>query len=146
MRDVSGLPAFLRISKRQITIPIIHLEKRAMYRSGTTRAFHFIDRKQLAALSMFMLTMAIPAAAYPGKDLRVGKPPVCERIQAPEGSQLAFHAYADGVQIYRWTGTSWVLVAPSAVLYADAGLEVLLVFTMAARRGRARAAARSWAP
>jgi Protein of unknown function (DUF3455) len=120
---VSGPRAFLRISKRQSTIPLIHLETRAMYRSGTTRALQFIDRKQLATLSVFMLTMAVPATADPGKDLRVARPPVCERIQAPEGSQLAFHAYADGVQIYRWTGTSWVLVAPSAVLYADAGLQ-----------------------
>lgn len=32
-----------------------------------------------------------------------------------------FHAYATGVQIYRWSGTAWVFVAPRATLYADRG-------------------------
>jgi hypothetical protein len=43
----------------------------------------------------------------------------CETLRAPEGSTFASHVYAKGVQIYRWEG-SWVPVAPSAVLYADA--------------------------
>jgi hypothetical protein len=45
----------------------------------------------------------------------------CGKLGAPAGSTFGFHAYATGVQIYRWSGTSWVFVAPSAVLYADAG-------------------------
>ena len=45
----------------------------------------------------------------------------CDRLRAPEGSKLEFHVYATGVQIYRWSGTGWAFVAPSAVLYADAG-------------------------
>jgi hypothetical protein len=32
---------------------------------------------------------------------------------------VSSHVYAEGVQIYRWTGTSWVLAGPDAVLYAD---------------------------
>lgn len=44
----------------------------------------------------------------------------CDNLRAPAGSTLAFRAYARGVQIYRWSGTSWVFVAPSAVLSADA--------------------------
>src|SRR5262249_3603356 len=31
------------------------------------------------------------------------------------------HAYAVGVQIYRWDGATWNFVAPEATLYADAG-------------------------
>lgn len=46
----------------------------------------------------------------------------CDRLRAPAGSQLTFHTYAAGVQIYRWTGTSWAFVAPEADLFADAGL------------------------
>ena len=34
---------------------------------------------------------------------------------------VAFHSYAIGVQIYRWNGTAWDFVAPSATLYADSG-------------------------
>lgn len=44
----------------------------------------------------------------------------CQQLAAPVGSKLDFHAYATGVQIYRWSGTSWVFVAPSATLFADA--------------------------
>ena len=46
--------------------------------------------------------------------------PLCDRLQVQLGNKLAFHVYALGVQIYRWNGTSWVFVAPSARLYADA--------------------------
>lgn len=44
----------------------------------------------------------------------------CGNLAAPEGSQLAFHTFAEGVQIYRWNGTAWVFVAPDATLAADA--------------------------
>jgi len=44
----------------------------------------------------------------------------CPKLAAPSGSKLAFHVYAAGVQIYRWNGTTWSFVAPSATLSADA--------------------------
>ena len=44
----------------------------------------------------------------------------CQKLRVEAGSKLVFHAYANGVQIYRWSGTSWSLVGPSAVLSADA--------------------------
>ena len=47
-------------------------------------------------------------------------PAGCEKLQIDAGSKLVFHAYAKGVQIYRWNGTSWSFVGPSAVLSADA--------------------------
>jgi hypothetical protein len=47
--------------------------------------------------------------------------PLCNSLQAPEGNVLKFHAYATGVQIYKWNGTAWAFVAPNATLYADAG-------------------------
>jgi len=43
----------------------------------------------------------------------------CERLAAPVGSTLVLHAFGIGVQIYRWNGTSWGFVAPSATLFAD---------------------------
>ena len=45
----------------------------------------------------------------------------CPALKPPAGSKLAFHVYAEGVQIYRWNGTSWAFVAPEAELYADVG-------------------------
>jgi hypothetical protein len=44
----------------------------------------------------------------------------CTSIEVPEGNKVASHVYAVGVQIYRWNGTAWAFVAPSAVLYANA--------------------------
>ena len=46
----------------------------------------------------------------------------CEQLAAPEGSVLDLRAFAIGVQIYQWTGSTWNFVAPSATLYADEGL------------------------
>ena len=37
---------------------------------------------------------------------------------------MHFHAYAVGVQIYVWSGTSWVFRAPEAVLY-DADRDIV---------------------
>jgi len=47
--------------------------------------------------------------------------PLCDRLQVPAGNALAFHLYARGVQIYRWSGSTWQFVAPSATLFADPG-------------------------
>jgi hypothetical protein len=44
----------------------------------------------------------------------------CDRLKAPSGSKLAFHVYATGVQIYRWSGSSWTLYGPDATLSSDA--------------------------
>jgi hypothetical protein len=45
----------------------------------------------------------------------------CEQLVAPVGSTLVLRAFGIGVQIYRWNGTSWDFVAPSATLFADRG-------------------------
>ena len=45
----------------------------------------------------------------------------CTNLAADDTTKIAFHAYAVGVQIYRWNGATWRFVAPSAKLYADAG-------------------------
>ena len=70
--------------------------------------------RSLVALAASLI-IAAPAAADPGKTI------VCENIQAPAGSEFVIQAFAEGFQIYRWNGTSWSFVGPSAVLYANAG-------------------------
>ena len=50
----------------------------------------------------------------------------CDKLRPPAGSTLVFHAYARGVQIYRWDGASWTLVGPSAQLFADAKSKALV--------------------
>ena len=44
---------------------------------------------------------------------------ICADLKPPAGSTVVFHVYARGVQIYRWNGTSWAPVGPSAQLFAD---------------------------
>jgi hypothetical protein len=61
------------------------------------------------------------ASCQPCNDNRAPDLGAFQDLQVPAGNKVAFHAYAEGVQIYRWNGTSWTLVAPEAVLYADAG-------------------------
>ena len=66
----------------------------------------------LAAASVFLLGCVAPVR---GGDNRA--PDVPASLAVPDGNKVAFHAYAVGVQIYRWSGTAWVFVAPEAVLY-----------------------------
>jgi hypothetical protein len=75
-------------------------------------------RIMLAALAVLALTSIQFARA----DNRAPElpSPLCDRLQVQAGNKVAFHVYALGVQIYRWNGTSWVFVAPSARLFADA--------------------------
>ena len=61
------------------------------------------------------VSLAAAPAADRGPDLGA-----CDSLRAPEGSILAFHAYASGVQVYRWTGGGWAFDGPIATLYADA--------------------------
>jgi Protein of unknown function (DUF3455) len=57
----------------------------------------------------------------PGNENRAPDLGDCQNLQVPAGNKVAFHVYAEGVQIYRWNGTSWVFVAPEAVLFAGRG-------------------------
>ena len=76
---------------------------------------------RVAALAMCLLAFGAPATAQSDSDNRVPDLGDCQKLQAPEGSQVAFHAYGVGVQIYRWNGTGWIFVAPEAMLFADHG-------------------------
>lgn len=46
----------------------------------------------------------------------------CGKLDVSDSATLRFHAYARGVQIYRWTGAAWTFVAPRADLFADEGM------------------------
>src|SRR5262245_41296425 len=72
---------------------------------------------KLAALAMFLLAFVAPAVADPGNDNRAPDLGDFQNLKVPAGHKVAFRAYAEGVQIYRSNGTSWVFVGPEAVLY-----------------------------
>ena len=70
--------------------------------------------------AVFANALNTPAAVIDGQR-QPDLPPVCSSIAIDAGNEVAFHVYAIGVQIYRWNGSAWVFVAPSANLYADRG-------------------------
>lgn len=74
---------------------------------------------KLAALSLLLCAGVVPVAAEPGNDNREPDLGAYTDLRVEAGHKVAFHAYAEGVQIYRWTGTSWVLARPEAMLYAN---------------------------
>ena len=80
----------------------------------------FAARLRVLAIALPLLALTLPARADDSEP--PGLPsPLCDSLQVPAGNELAFHAYAIGVQKYTWNGTAWVFVAPAAVLYADPG-------------------------
>jgi hypothetical protein len=86
---------------------------------------HLFNRKNIREIvGIFVIALTVlvgNAFAGTASDARQPELPAeCSSIQVEEGYKVAFHAYAIGVQIYRWNGAAWALVAPSARLYADA--------------------------
>jgi hypothetical protein len=88
-----------------------------MYNTNVKRIFAIVLLLGSAALANTFVPGVRPVDEIPSPEL----PPACSALQPQAGSEVAFHAYAIGVQIYRWNGTAWSFVAPSANLYADSG-------------------------
>lgn len=68
-----------------------------------------------------LLTLSVtPAFAFDNNN-GLELPDQCSSIKVEEGNKLAFHAYAKGVQIYKWNLVTqmWDLVAPQAGLFAE---------------------------
>jgi hypothetical protein len=79
---------------------------------------------RLAAPAMaLLLCLAAPPARADNDDgdrrAPALPPPACDSVNVPPGNKVSLHAYALGVQIYRWDGAKWVFLAPEAALYAD---------------------------
>lgn len=83
---------------------------------------HITRLKQALALAVLFTVagLAQARAAQPAADNRAPDlPALCESVQVPEGNVVAFHAYASGVQVYKWNGTAWAFVEPVANLFAS---------------------------
>ena len=85
-----------------------------MYHTKINRFFQFLV---LITLVTFAVTPALAFDNSNGPAL----PEECGSIRAPEGNKLTFHAYAKGVQIYKWNliTQKWDLFAPQAGLFAE---------------------------
>lgn len=77
------------------------------------------------ALALSLLASAVGVRADDGSPPSLPSP-LCDSLVVAAGNEVAFHVYAVGVQIYTWNGSAWVFVAPSALLYADAGFHSLV--------------------
>jgi hypothetical protein len=82
----------------------------------TKRVLGFVVQAALAVLAL----ASVPAARAENF-LPPGLPSGCGSIRAQAGNEVTFHAYALGVQVYRWNGSAWTFVEPRAMLFADAG-------------------------
>ena len=94
-----------------------------MYFNNVKRIFAIVLLLGSAGLANASNPAAMPVDEIPSPEL----PGVCAiNLQPRAGTEVYFRVYAIGVQIYRWTGTAWVFVAPSANLYADDGFHGLV--------------------
>jgi hypothetical protein len=91
-----------------------------MNSSRTTQVFrsHPLNVR-LAALTLLLLALVIPAGTALGQEKQAPDVGECQNLQVPAGNRLSSSVYAEGVQIYRWDGTTWVFVAPKAVLFSN---------------------------
>jgi hypothetical protein len=88
--------------------------------SSITRARWFLHVKRVAVSALTVAFFASPTFSQ-GKGGRVPELGDCNNLQVPAGNSLFFRVFAEGVQIYRWNGTTWAFVAPEAVLSANPG-------------------------
>jgi hypothetical protein len=77
----------------------------------------------LAVLALPLLALALVAPAGANSDDDIPFPDLgdCQELQVRPGNEVILHAFGQGVQVYQWDGTSWIFVAPQAILFADAG-------------------------
>jgi len=81
-----------------------------------------VNTKQIVRLLVLLSIMGLslqPGNATVDNNDGPDLPDQCSSIAAPYGTKLAYHVFANGVQIYRWNGASWDFVAPRATLYAE---------------------------
>jgi len=85
-----------------------------MYTAKIKQSFQLLA---LIAVVTFSLQPVLAFDNSNGPDL----PGDCSSIAVEEGNKLSFHAYARGVQIYKWNALTsmWDFVAPAANLYAE---------------------------
>jgi hypothetical protein len=90
-------------------------------RKHTHKTRSHTTKLALGLTGVVALAMAATAAASQSHRGRAPDLGTCQNLQVAPQNPVIWHVYAEGVQIYRWNGTSWVFVAPEAVLFADAG-------------------------
>jgi hypothetical protein len=81
----------------------------------------FAVRRAVLGSMLAFLGLVAPVLAEPGNDNRAPDVSAYPKLKVDEGHKVSFHAYAEGVQIYRWNGTTWDFQKPEAILYSHDG-------------------------
>src|SRR5215218_7694112 len=82
------------------------------------RRFWTGKRRAQIPVAALVLALVATAGAEPGNDPRAPElEGDCAELSVEAGHKVIAHAYAVGVQIYRWNGMGWSFVGPEAVLY-----------------------------
>jgi hypothetical protein len=76
-----------------------------------------LDLTVFAAL-LLALGLIARVGAEPGNDNRAPSLDDYPDLRVPEGHKVAYYAYAEGVQVWRWNGTGRDFSRPEAVLYS----------------------------
>jgi len=84
-----------------------------------TRIIRSLIGAALLCAGLWVALASIPAARADEDIQPPALPPACGTLQVQPGNEVAFHAYAIGVQVYKWNGTEWGLDRPEATLYSD---------------------------
>src|SRR5262245_11634400 len=86
-----------------------------------------IRKGSIKLTALAFLVLGLSALTGAGSDNRAPDLTGYEELMVPEGNKVAFVAYAEGFQIYRWNGTTWAFVAPQAILYSGNGEDAEVV-------------------
>lgn len=97
-----------------------------MNNSSTQRARQSFRLFSITAAVAVLVALFTGALSGQGRNVHFPDLGDCDHLQVQAGNKVLFHVYAEGVQIYRWSGTSWVFVAPEAELFANPGGEGLV--------------------
>jgi hypothetical protein len=87
---------------------------------------HSMRIKGIIATAALLMVAAATTASIPTAPIKNGPElpsPLCDRLRVGEGNKLQSQVFANGVQVYKWNGTSWVFVEPVATLFANAGYD-----------------------
>jgi hypothetical protein len=95
------------------------MQAKSDVKAGGSSPVHNEAAVRAAALALLLFALVAPVGAAPADDNRGPDLGDCQNLRVPEGHKVAARAFAVGVQVYRWNGTSWIFQRPEALLFDE---------------------------
>lgn len=89
------------------------------YRNAISVRRQFVADQIKLTFTAVALAFLAPAFAARAESAPELPSLVCDKVNVGDTNKVSSHAYALGVQVYRWSGTNWVFIAPEATLYSE---------------------------